>query len=130
MNYEYLIRRAYNCGRHGVAGANADVYRGLERNHARYTQAMHEIENDLPRTWGQDITEMNYNLGVSSGEVSAYISSAIKKVEADHADNLSEEQIAELDNCKAELNSPNMDVIEDILERAETVMLDLGLYPG
>ena len=31
LEYEYLIRAAFNCGRCGVAGANADIYRGLER---------------------------------------------------------------------------------------------------
>ena len=31
MSYEYLIRRIFQCGRYGVAGANADEYRRLER---------------------------------------------------------------------------------------------------
>lgn len=30
MDYEYLVRRAFQCGRFGVVDANADNYRGLE----------------------------------------------------------------------------------------------------
>ncbi len=31
MDYEILIRRAYDCGRYGKKGADADIFRGLER---------------------------------------------------------------------------------------------------
>jgi uncharacterized protein YktB (UPF0637 family) len=31
MNYEILIRRAYNCGRYGKKGADADIFRALVR---------------------------------------------------------------------------------------------------
>lgn len=30
MSYEILVRRAYNCGRYGRKGADADIYRSLE----------------------------------------------------------------------------------------------------
>ena len=30
MSYEYLLRRVYHCGRGGVKGADADIYRKLE----------------------------------------------------------------------------------------------------
>lgn len=43
MNYEILIRRAYNCGRYGKKGADADLYRALEREEFN---ALESPEND------------------------------------------------------------------------------------
>ena len=130
MNYEHFIRRAYNCGRYGVEGANADIYRRLERKSAVYKQALNEIENNKPRSWNQDIKDICFDYGVAAGEVAAFISDAIHKVESDYDNQLTDEQKGILEDCKSSLVSPTIENIKETLETSDQVMKDLGLYPG
>ncbi|ANI89315.1 hypothetical protein A9P82_08500 [Arachidicoccus ginsenosidimutans] len=51
MNYEYLLRMIYGCGRNNDNGANADIYRRLEqaewhRNDPLWGKSQKEKEND------------------------------------------------------------------------------------
>lgn len=130
MDYEYLIRRANNCGRHVVEGADADIFRRLERDYSMYNTSLNQIKNNLPRTWGQDINEMNFNLGLRMGEVSAHINSAIRKVQNEYEDALSQEQYRVLSECMVELDSPSIDIINSAIEKSGEIMQGLGLYPG
>lgn len=65
LEYESLIRAAFNCGRYGVAGANADIYRGLER----------EAHLAGSEEGGR------FELGLIMGRVVAYIENALKTVQ-------------------------------------------------
>lgn len=58
LQYEYLIRAAFNCDRDFRHGADADIYRSLQ--HA---------EQPLG---GQNVSE--YQLGTRVGQISAYVS--------------------------------------------------------
>lgn len=130
LEYEYLIRRAHHCGRYSVEGANADEYRALERSSGLYTTTLNEIENNLPRTWNADIKDLAFNYGKNAGEVSTFIRIAIGKVQSDLENQLTQEQQDELENCKADLNEPTIDQIDGVIERAQEIMIEHGLYPG
>ncbi|HIB36344.1 hypothetical protein [Mesonia sp.] len=130
LEYEYLIRRAHNCGRYGVEGANADEYRALERSSALYATALNEIENNLPRTRRTDIKDLAFNYGKNAGEISTYIRIAIEKVQSDLEGQLNEEEQEELENCKADLNEPTIVQIDGVIERAQAIMIDHKLFPA
>lgn len=116
MNYEYLIRRAFQCGRFGVAGANADIFRRYERLHSEYLQDKMDL-NNLSK----------YMMCV--GEVSAYIKMATSIVRKNHTASISDAQKTELENVETLLFSTDKNRIVEAITRAEKVMIDLGLFP-
>jgi hypothetical protein len=127
MGYEYLIRKAFGCGRHGVAGADADTFRRYERVQALYEENLDAIKNNKPRTRNQSIEELANEAGVETGRVVAYINSALDHVKKHHYEQLTDEQYNELENCGVILLTPTKKNIEDVLEKTHTVFSDLGL---
>ena len=115
MNYEYLIRRANQCGRHGVAGADADTFRRLQRLALKYNK--NRTEKDLREYM------------VSAGEVSAYIKTACQLVIKKFDGKLSDDQYNELEEVMLSLIEPNLDKLSKAVQRAQIVMLEVGLYP-
>ncbi|MHA4895634.1 hypothetical protein ACXZ1K_12845 [Pedobacter sp. PWIIR3] len=73
MSYEYLIRRAHQCGRYGVAGADADTYRSLVRNASTYYSEMEAIKNKTERKWLRNEQEMLADYMRSCGELKGYM---------------------------------------------------------
>lgn len=72
LSYEYLMRKAYNCGRGGANGkAEADLYRKLER-----AESMLKTRNS---TKSQD--DLEYDYRKAAVEISMNVSEALKKVE-------------------------------------------------
>ena len=130
MSYEFLIRRAHNCGRYGVKGANADIYRELERDSSLHDTALKEIENNLPRTWGENVKDISNRCRRNSENVADYIFFAIKKVQSNLNSSLTDEDQEVLEQCKAELNRPTFEKINAVIEKAEKVMIKHGLDPG
>ena len=119
MDYEYLLRAAYNSGRDVVRGINADVFDGLERKEIKYKNALKTSQN---------IKEATFQFGIKVGEVATQISMAIEHVLRERKDSFSKEQIDELKNCKYvlfELNSDTdvVDKICEIIERVNKVIL-------
>lgn len=88
MNYELIIRRAYNCGRYGTEGANADIYRSLERLSIR----KNENENE------------KRDFYIEYGVVKTYLIIALNKILKDNEELLSEEQKTELEKIKSNIN--------------------------
>lgn len=60
MEYEFLLRRVYNCGRRGVSGADADIYRQMEHAERAYTLYLENIKNRTMRISNQPIDDMRY----------------------------------------------------------------------
>lgn len=129
LRYEYLIRRVYQCGRHGVDGANADIFRRL--NHAEDSFRM-DKENQInrrPRLSTKSLEELEYDYDCKCGEVAMYIDRAIRKVASDYAHILHPEQKQILNDCRESLSNPSYDVIEEVLDKSEKVMAELKLSP-
>ncbi|MFF5382607.1 hypothetical protein [Pedobacter suwonensis] len=129
MSYEYLIRRAHQCGRYGVAGADADTYRSLVRNASTYYSEMEAIKNKTERKWLKNEQEMLADYMRSCGEVKGYIKTAIEKVKKDFDNQLTDEQYNELEKVEVLLISADLQKITEALIRTEKVFLDLKLYP-
>ena len=129
MGYEYLIRRAHQCGRYGVAGADADTYRRLLRHASIYYSEMEAIKNNTERKWRKSETEMLTDYSLSCGEIKGYVMTAIDRVKRDFEDTLSDEQYNELEEVEVLLIKPDLNKITEAIIRAEKVFLDLKLFP-
>jgi len=129
VSYEYLIRRAHQCGRYGVAGADADTYRRLLRNASTYYSKIEAIKNKTERKWLKSEQDMLADYVRSCGEVKGYINTAIEKVKKDYNNKLTDEQCNELEEIGVLLISADIQKITEALVRTEKVFLDLKLYP-
>ncbi|KAB1061466.1 hypothetical protein [Salibacter halophilus] len=127
MEYEYLIRKAFNCGRFGAPGANADIYRRYERNKGLYESETDAVKNNKPRKWNQPIEDLAYEAGRKEGEVVAHINNALDHVEKHYQDELTSEQEKELSDCKSELLEPSKEKIDKVIDRVHEVFSEAGL---
>lgn len=120
MSYEYLIRRAHQCGRHGVAGANADDYRRLQRNYHYF------VEN---KSSSKSRDELLSAYMATAGEIAGFIKTAIRVVIKTHESKISDNQYNALEDIEVSLITPDIDKLNKAVEDGEKIMLELGLYP-
>lgn len=123
MDYEYLIRRAHQVGRYGVAGADADSFRELERTYALYKNKLTSRPSSKP------VEEIHANYFLNLGKISAYIKTAIQRVMQKEEKKLSDAQYNELEECLIDLRNPDMNGIFSVMQKADRIMLEIGLYP-
>jgi len=71
LSYEYLIRKAFNCGRGGANGmAEADIYRKMERVENAINMRMSTSSNG----------DLEYNYRSAAINISVNVSEALRKV--------------------------------------------------
>ena len=117
LSYEYLIRRAFRCGRFGVAGANADEYRRLERKNIQ-----------LKENKGKVNVEDIFEFGFECGQISAYIKSAIDKFVKDFGEELNSKEKLKLDEINVSLIHGKLPEIQKAIKDAEKIMIDHNLF--
>lgn len=110
MDYEYLIRAVFKCGRMNRFGANADIFRSLERI---FISSLDEKNVD------------QYLLGVKTGEVAAYLNNALCEVIEQHRDN--DDFVSKIEKCKEYLYSPSFKSIYKCIEETWIVFKEIGL---
>lgn len=123
MNYETLIRRVNQCGRHGVKGADADIYRRMERAE-RYL---------ADSNWLKSKEEKEHDYRISFGEVTRYVSRAIKDGANLIEHTLSEEEQTQLNGMITEIDSLDFydkKRIEEIIQIADLMFRTHGLKMG
>jgi hypothetical protein len=120
LNYEYLIRRAFQCGRYGVPGANADIYRALEMSFV-----LNRDNNDIDQS-----EKLLFDYAFNCGEVATYIITAIEKFANDFEENLTAVQIEEVEDLISLLNNSRIEQIEQVIVRAQELMIAYGRYPA
>lgn len=102
MQYELLVRKAFNCGRYGVYGANADIFDGLV---AKVAKPIHGAE-----------PEPNFEMGLAMGEVITWMKAALHKI---HDDNEGNDAIREcMNECIEILLVPSMENIDKAGDKA------------
>lgn len=126
MSYEYLIRRAHQCGRHGVAGANADNYRRLQRSFAEYNAE----KTGQPKFTLKKSEDIISDYMRNCGEIASYILTAVDKVRRDYKEKLTQQQDGELEEVEISLITPDIEKIQKAIKSAEKTMIDFGLYPS
>jgi len=95
MQYEMLVRRAFNCGRGGVFGAEAGIFDSLV---AQVAKPMHGM---APKP--------NFEMGLAMGEVITWMKAAFQKI---HDDNMTDDTIREtMNKCIEILDTPSIDNI-------------------
>ena len=117
MSYEFLIRRVFHCGRYGVAGANADEYRRLERAY------QYLANNKTPKS------EHIFNFGFECGQICAYLNNAIEKFHKDYENELTAKEKSKIDEIKVSLIQGKLPEIQKAIKDAEKIMIDHNLFP-
>lgn len=111
LSYEHLIRAVFKCGRTWRFGADADIYRSLERASAPYL--------------GQKDVDQ-YKLGVKVGEVTAYLQTALYEIKEKNKDN--EEFCSKIDKCLEYLYEPTLEKLDRCIEKCWETFHTIGLY--
>lgn len=102
MQYEMLVRRAFNCGRGGVYGAEAGIFDNLVREVAI------PMHGEAPRP--------NFEMGLAMGEVISWMKAAFQKI---HDDNMDNDQIREtMNECMEILSEPSMENVDKAGDKA------------
>lgn len=115
MNYEYLIRGAFKCGRGAVYGANADVYRTFQGSDSDYQKTKTEV--------------LAYTFGVNAGGVAANLSSAMYKVISDNEKTISPEQIENFERMYSILQAPTLENVDNVIAEIQPIFIELGIFP-
>lgn len=102
MQYEMLIRRAFNCRRGGVYGAEAGIFDRLVSEVAR------PLHGPAPQP--------NFKMGLAMGEVISWMKAAFQKI---HDDNMNNEVIREtMNECIEILSEPTMENVDKAGDKA------------
>lgn len=111
MYYELIIKRAYNCGRYGTEGANADIYRHLGR------LSIYKDENAI---------ELK-KFYIEYGTVKTYLILALNKILKDNEDILNEEQKTELEKVKSIIdNDYRIEVLDNAIDKIVETLNNLA----
>ena len=130
LKYEYLLRRIYQVGRGGRKGADADVYRELERAERLYTLEVENVKNNRPKTWNKSNDELEYEYQVQCHKIWRFLSEAIKEGIIRYQSKFSHEEINELENCIVEPDPLTRDAIENVITKAEDIFVAHEIYPA
>jgi len=120
MSYEYLLRPVYHCGRHGAKGADADVYRKLERAEIHLTNP----------NWNKTKEEKEYDYRVAFAGVKSYVGNALKEGFKQVQYKATEEEVGKLENIKTELNDIGFydkKRLDEIIKEADKIFKEHGL---
>ena len=120
MDYEYLLRRIYQCGRHGAKGADADIYRKLERAEVNLTNVH----------WNktQEVKEHDYYTAFA--EVRMHVRNALREGVRQVEYRLSDEEIKLFEKIREEVNKLgfyNKKRLDEIIDQADDVFRKYGL---
>ncbi len=120
MSYEYLIRKAYNCGRGGAGGkAEATIYRKMER-------AENALKTRMSTTANGDL---EYDYRSAAIEVSMNVNDALREVISDsflaEKNKNTKKRLEELAN-KISMNTDRK-TIDEIIEEAHEIFKELGI---
>lgn len=117
MEYEFLMRSAYDSGRDFEKGADADVYRAMEL-------AERKINNSY---WGESKEDNEYDFRSKFASVRNYVEVAIaagmKKIQCNN------QEIAELNSILSELNFSfyNKSRLDEIIGTVTNIFSSHGL---
>lgn len=129
MHYEYFIRRAHQTARYGVAGADADSFRALERSYGHFKSEKELSEKGLPKKWNKSNDELAHDYAINCGKISAYIKTAIDHSLKKYGELLSDEKYNQLEECKMQLINPTYESICQAIKTADEILLELKLFP-
>lgn len=129
LHYEYFIRRAHQTSRYGVAGADADNFRHLEKSYALHKSEKELAEKGLPKQGNKSLDELAHDYAINCGEISAYVKTAIDHSLKKYGKQLSDDKYNELEACVMQLINPTYQSICLAIKTADEILLELKLFP-
>lgn len=129
ISYEYLLRRAYQCGRYGASGADADVYRAFLRKAEIYFNDKCAIDSLTPRRWNITEEELFADYMVAAGQISSYIRMAIKHAKRMYEDQITASQFEQLEVIEISLRHPDLDILNSSITNLNVIFEEIGLFP-
>lgn len=108
LDYEYLIRAVFKCGRGTKHGANADIYRVM------YHLSMYKGDE--------------YKLEQSIDKVANHLRDALLEVQLEYSNN--KEFAKEIEDCKKYLFNPTIESINICIDSAWEAFKKIGLKVG
>lgn len=105
--YEMIIRLANNnCGRYGVAGADADIFRGLEIAYSKDHKGNYD--------------HSEFERGLRLGMVSAFLMDAIERLikSGKYNDKIN----SELQGCYDDLIYPSLKIVDDTIDKVKNLV--------
>lgn len=120
IDYEYLLRQVYNCGRHGVKGADADLYRKLEYAETQLTDP----------DWNKTQEQKEHDYRSVFVEVRMHVRKAVRDgKEKIKYSALKEEmkKLEEMESALHKLNFYDKKILDEIIDNASDIFRKYGL---
>lgn len=130
MEYEFLLRRIYNCGRRGVPGADADIYRKMEHAERAYSLDLENIKNRTVRISNQSIEEMQYEYERECVSLWLYISKAVGKAIQEYGYKLTKDELSKLTKLAKRPTDLSKKVIDEIIDITNDILAKHEIHPG
>ena len=111
MGYEFLVRMAYHCARHGSPGANADIYRKMER-------ALRRL--DPPHIYSKTKEELEYDYRGEAVVVKRYVLDAISEGMKQIYDAADNEKLKQL-KSKLHMDEYDKKIIDEVIKEASEI---------
>jgi hypothetical protein len=130
MDYEYLVRRAFQCGRSYEKGADADIYRKLERSYGHFLRESEAERTGKPKTWNKSVSELETEYKSDLRVVAGYVDAAIAKALQNYSGLFSADQQEVLKESRKRLTRPTPEDVEDVIEKAQDIMVEAKIFPA
>lgn len=129
MNFENLLRRIYQVGRHGKRDVNADVYRRLERAERLYILETENIKNKQPRISIQSIDDIAYEYRVECRKVWSIIETAIRNGIKENSGKFTIDEVQKIENSIIDPRIVTKEDIDNAIDTVEEIYINHKIYP-
>jgi hypothetical protein len=129
LEYEYLIRRIYQTGRTSANGADADVYRKMERAETALRLDSENCVNHRMRISTKSIEELQQGYESECIRVWQFIQKAIRKFLQERSAILDADELQDLQNYSEKRDLPLKREIDSIISVANEILADKQIFP-
>jgi len=128
MYFEYLIRRVYECGRYGAAGADADIFRQYEYAERGYTLDLENILNQRMRISTKPIETLKQEFDTEARNIWRFVQDAIKTALIKFPTVLTVDETEALLNLVTPYKG-HPTAINEAIDKANTILGGHKIYP-
>ncbi|NDW11081.1 hypothetical protein [Dysgonomonas sp. 520] len=131
LSYEYLLRRVYKVGRHGKDGADADIYRRMERAKRTLEINIESKEKGTIPISTLSTDELLYQYHSACAGVWGYVSQAIRDGLKEYGYLLTDEEKKQLTESIVEppKRLVEKDYIDKAIKTAESIFAKYEIFP-
>lgn len=111
MKYEFLVRMAYNCGRNFTNGADADIYRKMQREYYSWQGQSEGVPDNRDKL---------YDYRVAAAKVKSHVQSAINKALSQIYNDTDSAVLSAL-KAKLHIDEYDKQIIDQVIEEASVI---------